>query len=117
MIRIALAFIVLLTTAKTASAAYCAMYSNGTRACGIPTLQMCVQTVSGVGGTCQEDFTDLIPPNFAQRLRAPSPSSVPPPSDFRPSRGRSPSTVSSPRPLTTSPCMSLSGDSCSNYLH
>jgi hypothetical protein len=117
MIRIALAFAVLLAAAQAASAAYCAMYSNGSRSCGIPTLQMCVQSVSGVGGTCEQDFTDRIPPNFAQRLRSTPPPSVPPPSDFRPQRGRSSGSVRPTRPVTTSPCMSLSGDTCSNYIH
>jgi hypothetical protein len=114
MVRIALAFIVLLMAAKAASAAYCAMYSNGTRSCGIPTLPMCVQSVSGVGGTCQEDFTDQIPSNFMQRFRSTPSPSVPPPGDFRAPRGRS---ASPPRPVTTTPCMSLAGDTCSNYLH
>jgi hypothetical protein len=117
MIRIVLAFIALLATAKAAPAAYCAMYSNGSRSCGIPTLQMCVQSVSGVGGTCQEDFTDRIPPNFVQRMRSTPAPSVPPPGDFRAPRARSPGSASAPRPVTTSPCMSLSGDTCSNYLH
>jgi hypothetical protein len=94
-----------------ASAAYCAMYNNGSRACGIPDLQMCMQTVSGVGGTCQQDLTTSIPPNFVQRLRNESQWST---------RSRTPGGGGSSapqRPIRTSPCMSLSGDTCGNYLH
>ncbi len=111
MIRIGLALAAWLATANAASAAYCAMYTNGSRACGIPSLEMCVQTVTGVGGSCQQDFTDQIPPNFVQRLRSDSQSLQ---------RGRSPAArgrAAPLRPITTSPCMSLSGDTCSNYLH
>ena len=46
---------------------YCAMYENGTRACGIPTLESCTQSLEGVGGTCELDQTQAIPPNFFQR--------------------------------------------------
>jgi hypothetical protein len=95
----------------TASAAYCAMYFNGTRACGIPTLEMCVQATRGVGGTCQQDFTDQIPPNFIQRMRA---RNNPPPVPRRP---LPPGAAGPFAPLDTSPCMSLSGDRCGNYLH
>jgi hypothetical protein len=109
MIRFALALAAWLATANAASAAYCAMYTNGSRACGIPSLQMCQQTVTGVGGYCQEDFTDRIPPNLMQRLRSP-----PPPA---PRRAGAPGSSDPMRPITTSPCMSLSGDTCSNYIH
>ena len=34
---------------------YCANFSDGSRNCGIPTLQACEQTVSGVGGECAPD--------------------------------------------------------------
>ena len=108
MIRIVLALAALLASATAAPAAYCAMYYDGTRACGIPSLQMCTQSVSGVGGTCQQDFTDSIPPNYLQRLRSP-------PSP--PLRSRSTGSFGPERPIRTSPCMSLSGDTCSNYLH
>ena len=72
MIRTILAIAALLATAQAAPAAYCAMYFNGSRACGIPSLEMCWQSVTGVGGTCEQDFTDRIPPNFVQRLRSDS---------------------------------------------
>jgi len=111
MIRTALAFAALLATTTAAPAAYCAMYYDGTRSCGIPSLQMCQQSVSGVGGSCQEDFTDRIPPNFVQRLRSDSVS-------IQQARSpRAPGPAARSRPVTTSPCMSLSGDTCSNNLH
>ena len=109
MIRIGLALAALLASATAAPAAYCAMYINGSRSCGIPSLEMCWQSVSGVGGSCQEDFTDRIPPNYLQRTRSPAP---PPPQ-----RSRGTGSFGPMRPITTSPCMSLSGDTCSNYLH
>ncbi len=111
MIRIGLALAALLVTATAAPAAYCAMYYSGSRACGIPSLEMCRQSVSGVGGTCEQDFTDRIPPNFVQRLRSDS---------ISVQRSRSPGArgpVAPMKPITTSPCMSLSGDTCSNYIH
>jgi hypothetical protein len=112
MIHIALSLAFLLLTAQAASAAYCAMYFNGTRSCGIPSLAMCQQAVTGVGGTCQQDFTDQLRPNMVQRMRADSRSLQ---------QARSPAGAGSAgpfRPVTTSPCMSLSGDTCSaNYLH
>lgn len=102
-----------LMSGTVAPAAFCAMYTNGSRACGIPTLEMCMQSVTGVGGTCQQDFTSSIPPNFAQRLRADSLSAQ---RSARPPRGGGAAVPQ--RPVQTSPCMSLSGDTCSgNYLH
>ena len=35
----------------------CAAYYEGTRSCGIPTLQSCEQSLVGVGGTCVVDDT------------------------------------------------------------
>ena len=52
-----------------AHAQYCAHYSQGTSDCGIPTLQMCQQSVSGVGGYCVPDQSSQIPPNLIQRRR------------------------------------------------
>ena len=43
---------------------YCAVYNNGTQNCGIPTLQSCEQSVSGVGGTCQPDNTAQLRPDL-----------------------------------------------------
>jgi len=40
-----------------AAAQYCASYYDGTRTCGIATLQACEQSVLGVGGTCVTDDT------------------------------------------------------------
>jgi hypothetical protein len=113
MLHIALTLALLLLTAQAASAAYCAMYFNGTRSCGIPSLAMCRQATTGVGGTCQQDFTDQIPPNMVQRMRADSRS-------LRQERlPTGPGSAGPFKPVTTSPCMSLSGDTCSapNYLH
>ena len=49
---------------------YCAMYDNGTQDCGIPTLQSCDQSISGVGGYCAPDTTSQLRPNLIDRLRA-----------------------------------------------
>ena len=35
---------------------YCAKYYDGTEDCGIPTLEGCQQSVSGVGGYCAPDL-------------------------------------------------------------
>jgi hypothetical protein len=105
-----LALVVWLAGAGVAAAAFCAVYNNGTRSCGIPTQAMCVQSLSGVGGACELDQTDMIPPNFVQRMRA---RDNPPP----PRRPLPPGAAGPFRPLDTSPCMSLSGDRCGNYLH
>lgn len=48
---------------------YCANYTDGEKACGIPTLEMCQQSVSGVGGYCGPDESAQIPDNFLQRRR------------------------------------------------
>jgi hypothetical protein len=34
---------------------YCAVYNDGTRNCGFPTVQACRQAVSGVGGACRRN--------------------------------------------------------------
>ena len=57
---------------RTASAQpYCAVYDNGSQNCGIPTLQSCQQSVSGVGGICEPDNTAQQRPDFfsGRRLR------------------------------------------------
>jgi len=130
-VRMAFAMAVLVAGAQAASAAYCAMYHDGSRSCGIPSLEMCRQSVSGVGGSCMEDFTDQIPPNFIQRARrqqAPPPVPLPPPPlETAPQSGSvaggarrarvtvRPAPAVRQRPVTTSPCMSLSGDTCNLY--
>ena len=50
---------------------YCAVYDNGSRGCGIPTLQSCQQSVAGVGGICEPDYTAQMRPDFfsGRRLR------------------------------------------------
>ena len=45
------ALAVLLAGSQAALAAYCAMYSDGSRACGIPSFEMCRQSVTGIGGS------------------------------------------------------------------
>jgi hypothetical protein len=48
---------------------YCAMYSDGSKSCGIPTLASCEQSVSGVGGVCMPDETSQQRPAFFDRRR------------------------------------------------
>jgi hypothetical protein len=48
---------------------YCAVYDNGSRGCGIPTLQSCQQSVDGVGGICEPDYTAQQRPDFFTRRR------------------------------------------------
>ena len=56
--------------ARIASAQpYCAVYNDGTQNCGIPTLQSCEQSVSGVGGICEPDNTAQLRPDFFSRRR------------------------------------------------
>jgi len=78
-------FIVLDDAARIVQAQpYCAMYSNGTQDCGIPTLQSCDQSISGVGGYCAPDTTAQLRPNLIDRWRAdqseqsPQPLTLPP---------------------------------------
>ena len=47
---------------------YCAHFYDGGRSCGIPNLDMCLQTVRGVGGDCEIDNSDEIPKNLMQKL-------------------------------------------------
>ena len=56
--------------APVAAQPYCAFYNNGTQSCGIPTLQSCDESLSGVGGYCGPDETAAIPHNLMQRWRA-----------------------------------------------
>jgi hypothetical protein len=49
-------------------AQYCANYNDGSQSCGIPTFQSCLQSVSGVGGSCGPDNTSQLRPNLMQRL-------------------------------------------------
>jgi hypothetical protein len=49
---------------------YCAMYSAGPPTCGIATLEICQQSISGVGGYCAPDQRSRIPPNLIERRRA-----------------------------------------------
>ena len=69
MTRVALLFLLMLTgTAAAQAQKYCAVFYDGGRSCGIPSFDMCLQTVRGVGGDCQVDDSDEIPKNLMQRL-------------------------------------------------
>jgi hypothetical protein len=48
---------------------YCAVYDNGSKSCGIPSLASCEQSVSGVGGICSPDETSQMRPDFFNRHR------------------------------------------------
>jgi hypothetical protein len=61
--------IVTVAAPSAAHARYCAHYSVGTTSCGIPTLQSCLDSVSGVGGYCGPDQSAEIPVNFRQLFR------------------------------------------------
>jgi hypothetical protein len=52
-----------------AAAQYCANYTDGEKSCGIPTLESCQQSISGVGGYCGPDQSAQIPDNLMQRWR------------------------------------------------
>jgi hypothetical protein len=58
---------------------YCAMYNNGSKDCGIPSLEACRQSVDGIGGRCEQDFSSQMRPDFFQRPRLfqPAPDSAP----------------------------------------
>jgi hypothetical protein len=53
---------------------YCAIYDNGSKSCGIPSLTSCQQSVSGVGGICAPDETSQMRPDFFDRRRLFQPS-------------------------------------------
>ena len=42
---------------------YCAMFDDGNKSCGIPSLDSCRQTISGVGGYCTPDQTSQMRPD------------------------------------------------------
>jgi len=48
---------------------YCAMYNDGSKDCGIPTIESCRESVSGVGGICTPDETSQMRPDFFNRRR------------------------------------------------
>ena len=59
---------------------YCARYDEGSRECGIPTLQACEQSLRGLNGVCEADVTARRRPDFF-RILPPPPSEAPPPPD------------------------------------
>jgi hypothetical protein len=73
---------------------YCAMYDTGNKSCGIPTLQSCQQSLSGLGGYCTPDETSQMRPDFFQRPRALQPQSGSSP--FDPNNPSSPGWVPPP---------------------
>ncbi len=54
-------FFVLFVPGDAQAQNYCARFYDDTQTCGIPTLQECERTVSGVGGDCIPDDTAAIP--------------------------------------------------------
>ena len=60
---------------------YCAVYDNGSKSCGIPSLASCQQSVSGVGGICTPDETSQMRPDFFDRRRFFQPSQDGAPAD------------------------------------
>jgi hypothetical protein len=82
---IVIAVFVLLAIAGDAShvvqaQAYCAMYDDGTKNCGIPSLDSCRQSISGVGGYCTPDQTSQMRPDvFDGRRLFPGQQAPPPP--------------------------------------
>jgi hypothetical protein len=60
---------------------YCARYDEGSRECGIPTLQACEQSLRGLNGVCEPDVTAQLRPDFLPRLLPPPPGALPPPPD------------------------------------
>jgi len=82
---IVIAVFVLLAIAGDAShvvqaQAYCAMYDDGTKNCGIPSLDSCRQSISGVGGFCTPDQTSQMRPDvFDGRRLFPGQQAPPPP--------------------------------------
>jgi hypothetical protein len=73
-----LAILMCLAAHGAAGEPYCANYNDGTRTCGIPTLESCQQAIVGVGGDCGSDASaQLPPPLIAPLQRALEPDSPP----------------------------------------
>jgi hypothetical protein len=134
---IAIGHLLMTSPLSAQGAGYCAQFSDGSSAdCGFSTLQMCEQSVTGVGGVCIDDpsgpappaqnqtpynSSAVSPPPFAQQsssaLQLPDPSQpLPPPLPCNPvidgtycaSQGGSPVTAQSPAGVA--PMQSLSSD-------
>jgi hypothetical protein len=79
-VRLALPIVAGLVTPIGAFAQpYCANYNDGGSNCCFPTLESCLQTVSGVGGICVADQSAQIPDNLVQRMRRRSQENLFPP--------------------------------------
>jgi len=59
--------LMLLAAHGAAAQPYCANYSDGSKNCGIPTLESCQQSLSGVGGECVTDTSAQLPAPLIQR--------------------------------------------------
>ena len=70
---IAIALLVAALGAPVAAQPYCANYNDGTSSCGIPTLQSCEASISGVGGYCGPDQSSQLRPNLFERLEQANP--------------------------------------------
>jgi hypothetical protein len=65
LLAVVVAVVVALDAPSTAQAQpYCAMYDDGSKGCGIPSLQSCEQSLSGVGGNCVLDMTSQMRPDL-----------------------------------------------------
>jgi hypothetical protein len=59
---------------------YCAMFDDGNKSCGIPSLDSCRQTISGAGGYCTPDMTSQKRPDVFDGSRLfPRPQTPAPP--------------------------------------
>jgi hypothetical protein len=65
--------ILMILTMPASAQPYCANFIDGTQTCGIPTLESCRESISGVGGNCVIDQTSQLPPNLLQRLEQANP--------------------------------------------
>ena len=66
-VALVVVFALLVFPHEAEAQAYCAHYNDGERTCAIPTLEMCQQSIRGIGGYCSPDQSAQIPPNFMQR--------------------------------------------------
>ena len=70
---------------------YCAQLDDGSKTCGIPSLEGCRQTVSGTGGVCMPDETSQMRPDLFDGsrlfpgLRNPPPANSPQDPNWMPS--------------------------------
>jgi hypothetical protein len=70
-----IAAVIAATATSALAQPYCANFDNGMQTCGIPTLESCEESISGVGGYCGPDQNEHLPPNLIQRLEQANPGS------------------------------------------